>query len=100
MPVPVSATRIAVAAEGHQLQLTYTDDGQGMDPLVAARVFEPFFTTKREHGGTGLGMHIVYNLVTQALAGRIALTTARDKGVRFDIAFPLKHPDADAAPPM
>jgi len=57
-------------------------------------VFEPFFTTKRELGGTGLGMHIVYNLVTQALAGRIALRTAPGEGVRFEIVFPQVHPGA------
>ena len=92
--------RIAARAEGDQIVLEYSDDGHGMDPSVAARIFEPFFTTKREHGGTGLGMHIVYNLVTAALAGRIALTTARGEGVRFEIVFPLRHPDAAGAPLM
>ena len=63
-----------------------------MEPVVAAQMFEPFFTTKREAGGTGLGMHIVYNLVTQALAGRIAYFTVAGDGVRFDIVFPIMHP--------
>jgi C4-dicarboxylate-specific signal transduction histidine kinase len=64
----------ALDGEGGErmLRLTYRDDGVGMDPQVAARIFEPFFTTRRGSGGTGLGMHIVYNLVTQALGGRIA----------------------------
>ncbi|HET7845763.1 MAG TPA: ATP-binding protein, partial [Xanthomonadales bacterium] len=75
------------------LRLVYTDDGAGMAADVAARIYEPFFTTRRGDGGTGLGMHIVYNLVTQAMAGRIALTTAPGKGVRFDIVFPRVHPD-------
>jgi signal transduction histidine kinase len=96
-PVGVTGTlRISVELEGKLLRLRYEDDGQGMDADVAERVFEPFFTTRRESGGTGLGMHIVYNLVTQALAGRITLTTEPGKGVRFDVLFPRLHPGAEA----
>ena len=84
--------RIGVTADNERLVLRYEDDGVGMEPAVAAQMFEPFFTTKREHGGTGLGMHIVYNLVTQALAGRINCVTAPSRGVRFDIVFPMVHP--------
>jgi C4-dicarboxylate-specific signal transduction histidine kinase len=86
--------RIAVDIEmvGKQLRLTYVDNGVGMSADVAARIFEPFFTTRRGTGGTGLGMHIVYNLVNQALAGRISCTTAPGQGVRFVIEFPQVHP--------
>ncbi len=90
----VGNIRIAVTREEERLHLCYEDDGAGMEPKVAAQMFEPFFTTKREHGGTGLGMHIVYNLVTQALAGRIAYATQPGAGVRFDIVFPAVHPHA------
>ena len=89
----VGTIRIAVRAEGAMLRLVYADDGVGMAPEVACRVFEPFFTTRRESGGTGLGMHIVYNLVTQALAGRIACASTPGQGVRFDVVFPRVHPD-------
>jgi signal transduction histidine kinase len=88
------AIRIAVEADAGLLKLTYGDDGVGMDAAVARRVFEPFFTTKRGSGGSGLGLHIVYNLVTQALAGRIQCSTAPGQGVRFDVAFPRLHPQA------
>jgi ligand-binding sensor domain-containing protein/signal transduction histidine kinase len=84
--------KIEVERDGSQLRLNYADDGVGMSPEVARRVFEPFFTTRRNSGGTGLGMHIVYNLVTQALAGRITCTTAPGEGVRFVITFPQVHP--------
>jgi signal transduction histidine kinase len=83
---------IAIECEATQLRLTYTDDGVGMAPAVASRVFEPFFTTSRGSGGTGLGMHIVYNLVTQALAGRITCTSMQGHGVRFVIVYPQIHP--------
>ncbi len=97
-PEGVAGTiRILAKVEANLLHLRYGDDGVGMDAQVAGRVFEPFFTTRRELGGTGLGMHIVYNLVTQALAGRIALATAPGKGVCFDMWFPLVHPDAHVA---
>jgi C4-dicarboxylate-specific signal transduction histidine kinase len=85
---------ITVHDETPQLRVVYTDDGVGMDDAVAQRVFEPFFTTKRAAGGSGLGMHIAYNLVVQALAGRINLTTAPGAGVRFEIVFPRVHPQA------
>ncbi len=94
----VGTIRIRAAVDTDLLHLRYEDDGTGMDAHIARRVFEPFFTTRRELGGTGLGMHIVYNLVTQALAGRIALATAPGKGVRFDMWLPMVHPDADEIP--
>jgi signal transduction histidine kinase len=77
-----------VDAEGGQVRVVYRDDGDGMPADVAARIFEPFFTTRRGSGGTGLGMHIVYNLVTQGLGGRIACATAPGEGVAFTIVFP------------
>ncbi len=88
---------IRIAAQGidQRLQLTYEDDGAGMSAEVAAQMFEPFFTTRRDQGGTGLGMHIVFNLVTQALAGRITHHTEPGAGVRFEIEFPLRHPQFD-----
>jgi signal transduction histidine kinase len=64
-----------------------------MAPDVARRIFEPFFTTRRGSGGTGLGMHIVYNVVTVALGGRITCSTQPGRGVSFAIEFPLVHPD-------
>ena len=73
-----------------QVRITYRDDGAGMPPEVAARVFEPFYTTRRGSGGTGLGMHIVWNLVTQALGGKIALATAPGEGVQFTITLPQR----------
>lgn len=90
---------IGVTQEEDRLHLRYEDDGCGMDSHVAAQMFEPFFTTKREQGGTGLGMHIVFNLVTQALAGRIAYVTLPGEGVRFDIVFPAVHPQYAAEKP-
>ena len=54
-----------------QIEIQFDDDGIGMSEDVQRRAFEPFFTTRRNRGGTGLGLHIVYNLVTRRLGGRL-----------------------------
>jgi len=59
------------------------------DDETLKQVFDPFFTTKRNQGGVGLGMHIVYNLVTQTLGGTIECTSSPGKGVLFLITTPL-----------
>ncbi len=73
-----------------QLHLHYSDNGKGIDDTIKAKIFDPFTTTKRGSGGSGLGMHLVYNLVTQALDGHIALESEREQGVGFDITFPVE----------
>jgi signal transduction histidine kinase/predicted ATPase len=71
-----------------EVVLQYRDYGKGMEKETAEKVFEPFFTTKRGSGGSGLGMHIVYNLVTGKLGGTIRCESRPGEGVLFFIAFP------------
>jgi len=66
----------------------YTDNGKGISPENLTKIFDPFFTTKRGQGGTGLGLHIVYNLVTQKLKGNIQCQSQVGKGTKFIIQFP------------
>ncbi|WP_170309698.1 sensor histidine kinase [Litorilituus lipolyticus] len=73
-----------------QLHMVYSDNGVGINDAIKARIFEPFTTTKRGSGGSGLGMHLVYNLVTQALDGHINVESELNEGVSFDITFPVK----------
>jgi signal transduction histidine kinase len=73
-----------------QLHINYSDDGIGIDDSVKDKIFDPFTTTKRGSGGSGLGMHLVYNLVTQALDGHIILEDDLAHGVSFDITFPVE----------
>jgi PAS domain S-box-containing protein len=70
------------------VRLTYADNGRGMSSEQAARVFEPFYTTRRGSGGSGLGMNIVYTLVTDTLGGSIECTTQPGKGVSYQITIP------------
>nr|WP_255635653.1 HAMP domain-containing sensor histidine kinase [Azospirillum sp. 412522] len=70
--------------------LFYTDDGRGIAPADLGRVFDPFFTTRRGAGSTGLGLHIVYNLVVNRLGGKVAVESFPGHGVRFTIRFPRR----------
>ena len=76
--------------ENNWLVLSYRDSGRGMTEEQSLRVFEPFFTTRRESGGSGLGMHIVYNLVTLTLGGTITCDSKLGNGVEFLIRFPFQ----------
>ena len=84
--------RIAAHADGEDCVIDYRDDGAGMAEEIRRRVFEPFFTTRRGQGGSGLGMHIVYNLVTRALRGSIACESQPGQGARFLLRFPRVLP--------
>jgi len=75
--------------ETHVL-IDYSDNGKGIDSDHINKIFDPFFTTKRGKGGTGLGLHIVYNLVVQNLKGKITCSSKPDKGCRFLITLPVK----------
>ena len=79
---------LAVCAGEGKLMLDYTDDGRGMTAEVRDRVFDPFFSTDLQHG-MGLGMHLVYNLVTQRFGGSIVCDSEAGKGAHFHIEVPL-----------
>lgn len=91
--------RLAIAVtrpEAGGVRIVFSDDGIGIAPDHASKVFDPFFTTRRSAGSTGLGLHIVYNLVVSTLGGRIALNAAPDGGTHFTINLPLSLPYAEA----
>ncbi len=76
------------------LRLTYQDNGQGVAESNLKNIFEPFFTTNRQGGGSGLGLHIVYNLVTHKLGGQIQCNSEYGHGVTFTIQVPLETVDS------
>jgi len=82
-----------ISADNGHLDFHYRDNGKGMSEETVKRIFEPFYTTKRGQGGSGLGMHIVYNIVTQTLGGTIKCASTAGSGVSFDIRIPLKKGD-------
>jgi signal transduction histidine kinase len=82
---------IAISAKprgSDDVEIIFADDGAGMTPDVQRQAFDPFFTTRRNEGGTGLGLHIVYNLVTQQLGGRMMLDSRPGQGTTFRIIMP------------
>ena len=80
---------ISARARGHDdVEINFADNGVGMTPDVQRQAFDPFFTTRRNEGGTGLGLHIVYNLVTQQLGGRMMLESRPGQGTTFRIIMP------------
>ncbi|MBW2091332.1 MAG: PAS domain S-box protein [Deltaproteobacteria bacterium] len=77
-----------VAEEENYIRFKYTDNGKGIALEHILKIFDPFFTTKRGEGGSGLGLHIVYNLVTQSLGGQIESSSAPGEGATFIIWIP------------
>jgi len=80
---------LCVKRRQDQLELCYHDDGRGIPEADVSRVFEKYFTTKMGKGGSGLGLHIVHQLVTEKLNGTILCTSAEGNGVQFDITLPM-----------
>lgn len=86
---PLGTICIDVSAQHDKILIQYSDDGCGIAPENLGKIFDPFFTTARHRGGTGLGLHIVYNLITQKLQGSIEVCSTIDKGTHFEILLPL-----------
>ena len=80
---------IARLTDDQKLKIIYKDNGSGIPTSIKKRIFDPFVTTKRGQGGSGLGMHLVFNLVTQALNGNIKLESEEGNGVEFTLTFPV-----------
>ncbi|MCH7345014.1 ATP-binding protein [Pelomonas sp. CA6] len=84
---------VRCAAQGEDaVALVVEDDGRGMDASVVRRIFDPFFTTKLGKGGSGLGMHIVHNIVTNVLGGQVEVISAPGEGTRLVVRLPRSAP--------
>ncbi|MGL1893167.1 MAG: cache domain-containing protein [Spirochaetaceae bacterium] len=70
------------------LSIKYIDNGKGIPSDTVNKIFEPFYTTKRNNGGTGLGLHVVYNIVNSSLDGSINCISSENNGVCFLIKLP------------
>jgi signal transduction histidine kinase len=81
--------------DNNKVSIEFIDNGKGIPENLIKRIFDPFVTTKRGQGASGLGMHLVYNLVTQALNGSISLVSEEGHGVKFRILFPVKKVNID-----
>jgi signal transduction histidine kinase len=82
----------AKAIENDQVKIIFHDDGRGIDAAHINHVFEPFFTTRLGQGGSGLGLHICYNIIYSVLGGSIELRSSPGEGASFTITLPLVAP--------
>lgn len=83
--------QIKVTDNHDWVSILYSDNGKGMLTTQLEKIFDPFFTTKREQGGSGLGTHIVYNLVQRTLNGNIEAYSEPGQGLGYTISFPKQH---------
>jgi len=81
---------IIVTSEKDRLSIVYKDNGKGIKKENIKKIFDPFFTTNRDQGGSGLGLNIIYNLVTSRLKGTIKCKSKVDKWTQFAMRIPLK----------
>jgi signal transduction histidine kinase len=79
---------INLSLDEKALHISYQDNGKGIPKEDQKRIFEPFFTTKRGQGGSGLGLHIIYTIVTGQFGGKIILKSSKS-GVIFQISIGL-----------
>ncbi len=79
---------IEISLDKQRLYLDYQDNGIGMNKEQLTKLFEAFYTTKGESGGTGLGSHIVHNLVVDTLNGNINVSSTPNEGLFYHIDFP------------
>ena len=84
---------IGVAREGPWVVLECANDGKLIPEEHLSRIFDPFFTTRRSGGGTGLGLNIAFNIVTQRLGGAISVRSAAGEGTKFRISIPARAGD-------
>ncbi len=85
------AIEIVTRVDGADVVVEFTDDGPGMPSTVSEQVFDPFFTTKAPGQGTGLGLNISHNIVTQKHGGEISLDSEPGR-TTFVIRLPIVAP--------
>ncbi len=76
-------------SEPNMLTITYQDNGKGIKLENQKKIFDPFYTSKRGQGSTGLGLHIVHNIVCQKMEGTIQVSSEPQQGTCFTISLPI-----------
>ena len=79
-----------------RVSINVIDNGKGIPADAIDRIFNPFFTTQKGKGGTGLGLHIAYNIVASILGGTLAVFSTEGQGCTFEIAIPKNAPHITA----
>ena len=84
------------ACSDDEVEILFADNGCGMSFGIRRQAFNPFFTTRRDQGCTGLGLHIVHNIVILRLGGRINLDSEPGEGTRVQLVLPRVAPAESA----
>ena len=79
---------ISLHEKNNNVILVYSDNGNGIKKEDLKKIYNPFFTTNRNHGGSGLGLNIVYNIITTTLNGKITCESKEGEGVTFTVTMP------------
>ncbi|MGJ8667847.1 MAG: ATP-binding protein [Oceanococcus sp.] len=90
-PDQAGTIKISIRPTDTGLAMDFSDNGRGIDAEGLAKVFEPFYTTRRGQGGSGLGLHIIYNLITQQLGGNVQVRSTLGEGTAFHIEIKSKQ---------
>jgi len=84
------------------IKITFKDNGNGIDEAIIEKVFEPYFTTKHQSQGTGLGLHMTYNMITGGMHGKISIENVKYEykksiyyGAQINIILPKVYGDLD-----
>ncbi len=93
---PLGIIQIDARSRPDGVELVVSDDGVGIAVDHLDRIFDPFFTTRLGQGGSGLGLNIVYNIVTGVLGGRVRVDSKPGEGAAFIVTLPLAAPLRDA----
>jgi signal transduction histidine kinase len=86
---PKGMIKLTISEQGNNLIIDYCDNGRGIDQEALKYHFDAFFTTRRGKGGSGLGTHIMFNLVTQTLGGNIEASSQLNRGIQYKITIPV-----------
>lgn len=81
---------IEFAEKGDYAHIVFKDDGKGIPESKVDKIFEPFYTTKRNRGKSGLGLHVLQNIVVQRMKGTISCKSVENKGTTFLISIPIR----------
>lgn len=82
---------ISIKKENSFLSFEYKDNGVGISKDNLNRIYDPFFSTNKENGGSGLGLNIVYNIVTMNLGGSIDCSSKLNEGTQFKVKIPIEE---------
>ncbi|MEM8559722.1 MAG: ATP-binding protein, partial [Bacteroidota bacterium] len=85
---------VSTERSGDAIEIRVADNGPGIPDDLRAKIFEPFFTTKPTGSGTGLGLSMSYDIVTQGHGGTLTVEDAPDGGAVFVVTLPTDTPTA------